>query len=165
MHILTQNIQYGYKAKISTIDAIMKIETYLDQKTGHTHLLLMDLSKAFGAISRTLLWTTLYKKDLSVDLTLHIRRGRKQTKLMAKTQGRYGKLVDNYVGVFPGSAISALLPAIYLDDMVGNYASLNYQHSMIAKHAQERAPEAKEAELHKQFRTTYSNLAKDPQKE
>ena len=143
MHILTQNIQYGYKAKISTIDAIMKIETYLGRKTGHAHLLLMGLPNAFDTINRTLLWATLYKKGLPIDMTLHIRRGHKQTKLMAKTQGQYGELVDNNAGVFQGSAISALLFIIYLDDMMEDYTALNYQHSTIAKHTQERAPEEK----------------------
>jgi len=49
--------------------------------------------------------------------------------------------------------------------MMEDYTSLNYQHSMITKHTQERAPGEKEAELHKRIRTTYNNLAKDSQKE
>ena len=101
MHIVTQNTQFGYKSNLSTIDAIVKIESYLVTQTPHTHLLLMGLSRAFDAVKRTLLWTTIYKKGLPAHMIQHIRTGRRNIRLLAKTQGRYGKGVINNVGGIP----------------------------------------------------------------
>ena len=94
-----KNNQYGYKAKISTVDAIVKKNRSISRaKARHAHLLLMDLPKAFGAVDRTLLWETLEKKGRLIDIVLRIQRGRKHTQLMGKTQGQYGELVDSNWG-------------------------------------------------------------------
>ena len=69
----------------------------------------MDPPKAFGAINRTLLWTTLYKKGIPEETIRHIRRGHHGTRLAPKYRGRYGEAKANNVGVSQGSAISALL--------------------------------------------------------
>ena len=61
-HILTRNNQYGYKEGISTTDAIIKVEQYIEQTDRKAKVLLMGLSKAFGAINRTLLWAALYNR-------------------------------------------------------------------------------------------------------
>ena len=61
MHIITRSNQYGYKEGISTTDAIIKVEQYIEQEDDKEKVLLMGLSKAFGKIHRALLWTTLYK--------------------------------------------------------------------------------------------------------
>ena len=58
-----------------------------------------------------------------------------------------------------------MLFIIYIGDMMGDCTSPNYQHSVITKRAQDRAPEKEETELHKRTRTTCSNLAKDSQEE
>ena len=63
-HILTRNNQFGYKEGISTIDAIIKIEHYVERANRDAKILPMGLSKAFGAINRTLLWATLYERDI-----------------------------------------------------------------------------------------------------
>ena len=39
-----------------TIDAIMKIEAHIDQYTHEAQLLLLDLTKAFGKVKRSILW-------------------------------------------------------------------------------------------------------------
>ena len=85
----------------------------------------MDLSKAFGAINRTLLWTTLYKKGIPEEMIKHIRRGHTGTKLAPKYKGKYGKLNESNIGVFQGSEISALLFIIYLDDVMGDLEALS----------------------------------------
>jgi len=51
----------------------------------------MDLSKAFGAINRTQLWTTIYKKGIPMETISQIRKGRKNTMLSAEHQGTYGE--------------------------------------------------------------------------
>ena len=40
LHILTSNNQYGYKGKLSTIDAIMKVEENIQNATADTSILL-----------------------------------------------------------------------------------------------------------------------------
>ena len=60
-HILTRNNQYGFNAGISAIDAIIKIDQYIEHANRDAGILLADIAKAFGAINRTLLWATLYK--------------------------------------------------------------------------------------------------------
>ena len=90
LHIITSNNQYGYKEKNSTIDAIMKVEQYLTTKNNATNILLMDLSKAFDTVNRTILWTSLYKAGLPIQLILHIRRGHIETTLQAKHNKLYG---------------------------------------------------------------------------
>ena len=63
-----------------------------------TKILLMDLSKAFGTINRTLLWTTLYKKGIPEEMIRRVRRGHTGTRLAPKYKGRYGKLNENNIG-------------------------------------------------------------------
>ena len=56
-HILTRHNQFGYK------EATSAVGQYIENASRDAEILLMDLSKAFGAIDRTLLWETLYKKE------------------------------------------------------------------------------------------------------
>ena len=91
LHIITAQTQYGYKMNTSTIDAIIKLEDYLENKTPNSNILLMDLTKAFDTINRTMLWTTLYRKGLPISTINRIRRRRKNTQLQAKENGQYGK--------------------------------------------------------------------------
>ena len=74
MHILTSNNQYGCKEGISTTDAIIKVEQYIEQADIRAMVLLMDISKAFGAINRTLLWAALYKKGIPEETIRQIKR-------------------------------------------------------------------------------------------
>ena len=109
----------------------------------------MGLSKAFGTINRTLLWTTLYKKGLPEEMIRHIRRGHLGTKLAPKYKGRYGKSNTNNIGVFQGSAISALLFIIYLDDMMEDLAALNRRTQLPIRIIQDRPHQQKEEVLRK----------------
>ena len=62
-HIITSNNQYAYREKLSTSDAIQKIETHIQQETPGKCILLMDLGKACDTVNRTRLREPLYKKD------------------------------------------------------------------------------------------------------
>ena len=84
----------------------------------NAEIVLVDLSKAFDTINRTLLWTTLYKKGIPEEMIKHIRRGHTGTKLAPKYKRRYEKLNENNIGVSQGSEISPLLSIIYLDDVM-----------------------------------------------
>ena len=93
----------------------------------------MDLSKAFGAINRAQLWTTLYKKGIPLETIVHIRKGHRDAMLRAKHQGKYGDASKNNVGVFQGSAISALMSIIYLDDAMEDYEAINHKAKLISR--------------------------------
>ena len=125
MHIITRNNQYGRKEGISTTDAIIKVDQYIEQADNKAKVLLMGLSKAFDTINRTLLWATLYKKGLPEETIRHIRSGHQGAKLASKYRGMYGEAKGENIGVFQGSAISAPILIIYLDDMTEDLAALN----------------------------------------
>ena len=87
MRIMARNNQYGFKEGISTIDAIIKIDQYVERPNREAKILLMDLAKAFGTINRTLLLATLYKKGLPAVMIKHIRRGNRGKKLSPTYKG------------------------------------------------------------------------------
>jgi len=142
LHLMTGIQQYGYKQGLSTLGAIQKIENYAQEGGKDSQILLMDLSKAFDRINRTQLWATLYKKGLPEKTTLQIREGRKNTQLCTKYQGKYGELQENNIGVFQGSAISALLFIIYLDDVMEDYAAINQKEKLPTRLTLQRDPNA-----------------------
>ena len=125
MQIPTRNNQFAYKEGISMIAAIVKVEKYIENASRDAKILLMDLSKAVDTINRTLLRTTLYKKGIPIEMTNHIRQGHHGTKLPPKYKGRYGAPSPNNIGVSQGSAISALLFIIYMDEVMADNAALN----------------------------------------
>ena len=125
-HLMAGLTQYGYKQGLSAIDAILKIEQYIREGTKGAQILLMGLSKAFGAINRTKLWTTLYKKGLPLETISNIRKGHQNPPMIcAKYQVAYGKECENNVWVFQFSAICALMFTIYLGDMMEDYEATN----------------------------------------
>ena len=85
----------------------------------------MGLSKASGAINRTLLWTALYKKGIPEGMIKHIRRVHRGERLEPKYRGRYGDAKDNNIGVFRRSEISAILFIIYLGGAMEDLAALD----------------------------------------
>ena len=87
MRILTRNNQFGYKARISTIDAITKVEQYIENANRDAEILLMDPPKAFGPINSTLLWATLYQRGIPIDMIKLIRQGHQGNKLAPKYKG------------------------------------------------------------------------------
>ena len=70
-------------------------------------------------------------------MTKRIRRGHIGTRLSPKYKGRYGKLNGN-IGVSQGSAISALLFIIYLDDMMEDMEALNRRTNLPIRIIQDR---------------------------
>ena len=85
----------------------------------------MDLSNAFDCVNRSTLWTTLYETGLPISTIQNIQQGRQGATLRCKDDGAYGAQINNSVGVFQGSALSALLFVIYLGDMTQGRQSLN----------------------------------------
>ena len=164
MHIATSNTQYGYKSNLSAIDAIGVTESYMGKPTDATNLLLMDLSRAFDTINRTIPWATWYKNGLPVEMILHIRRWHQNALLMTKTQGQYGPQVNSNIGVYQGSAISVLLFTIYLGDMMEDYAALNLQNPIPMRHTQDCAPETQENNLHEYIKNQYAKMDKKRRK-
>ena len=91
----------------------MRTELHLYTSAPDADVLLMDLPKAFGTVNRATSWTTLYKKELPIQMISRVRGGRKNTQLHAKSKPTYGELIRNNIGVVQVSAISAILFIIY----------------------------------------------------
>ena len=125
LHFVTFNTQFGYKSGLSTIDAIIKLEQSIREGIENMAIILMDIAKAFGDVNRVLLWATLYKCGIPITAIQHIRGGLPKTILRHKENRTYGTPITNNVGVFQGSAISALLFIIYLDDVMQDYQAMN----------------------------------------
>ena len=85
----------------------------------------MGLSKAFDYVNRNTLRATLFKAGLPIRTIKNIQQGSQGAKLHCKDNGTYGEPVINNVGVFQGSALSALLFIIYLDDITQDHQILN----------------------------------------
>ena len=128
--------------------AIQKKEHLIQEsEKGPPRRLLMDLSEAFGTINRAKLWTTLYKNGLPLEMIITVRQGHQNTTLCAKNQGGYGKQIINNIGVFQGSAISALLFTIYLEDMMEDYRAINRKAKLATRITLQRNPEIETNEL------------------
>ena len=164
LHTLTKKQQYGYKTHLSTSGAIIKLESYLEKETKNTHIILTGLTKAFGKVNRTLLWTTLYKKGLPWEMITHIRSGHQNTTLRPKIKNKYGNATQNNVGVFQWSAISALLFIIYQDDMMEDYESLNQEAHIPVKHATERTNKEIDQYVSNEIRTEFEKRGKKKRK-
>lgn len=106
----------------------------------------MDLSKAFDAINRTILWTKLYKKGIPEEMIRRIRRGHQGTTLAPKYKGKYGNASDNNIGVFQGAAISPLMFTVYLDDMMEGLEALNRRTNLPIRMIHDR-PNQQQEEL------------------
>ena len=124
MNLIAESTQFGYKQKSSCIDVLNKVHNFL-RKDGKAELLMMDLSKAFDAVNRKLLWTALYRKGVPIELIRMLREGHKKTSLAPKNKGMYGDDIETNVGVFQGASFSALGFIIYLCDMMGDLQALN----------------------------------------
>ena len=103
----------------------MKIEHAINTTPNTTAITLMGLTKAFVCVNRKMLWATLYKLGLPIQMITHIKNGHQNTTLKSKDNGKYGKAIKNNVGVFQGATISPLLFDIYLEDMNQDYQALN----------------------------------------
>ena len=123
------------------------MEHYIEQEDRNAKILLMDLPKAFGAINRTVIWTTLYKKGLPAEMIKHIRRGHQGTRLAPKYKGMYGTPKGKNVGAFQGSPIRALLFTTYMDDVMDYLASLNRGAQLPTRIKQGRSQELVQEQL------------------
>ena len=121
LNLLTSESQTEYKNSRSTHDVLSLLQKNIknDNTTG---LILIDLSKAFEAIDRNLLWEILYEKGLPRDCIRLIRMGHTDSQLRPKYKGAIGTSTHNNRGVFQGSPISAMLFIIYFDSMMKDYA-------------------------------------------
>jgi len=80
LHLIINTNLYGYNRGISTTDAVVKLEQYIQKGSDSAKILLMGPAKAFGAINGTKLWTELYKKGLNMETIIHLRKGRNKQK-------------------------------------------------------------------------------------
>ena len=101
----------------------------------------MELLKATDAINRTLLCTTLYKKELPEETIMRIRRGHQGTRLSPQYRWRYGETKGGNIGVFQGSEISASCFIIYLDGMMEDLTALNRRPHLPMRIVQDRRHE------------------------
>ena len=83
------------------------------------------------------------QKEIPEETIRRIRSGHTGTRLAPKYKGKYGKLNENNIGVFQGSAISALLFIIYLGDMMGDLEALNRRTNLPMRIIQDRPHEQK----------------------
>ena len=119
LHRLTGTNRYDYKQGLPTIDALYDVENYTQESNIDEQIILMGIAKASGAINRTPLWKALYKKGPPLANITQIRKGHQQTMMRQIHLWAYGQPKINNKGVFQGSAISALLFIVYIDDMMG----------------------------------------------
>ena len=84
--------------------------------------------------------TAIYKKGCPLENITHIRQGHQNATLCDKHQGTYGNPVRNNVGVFQGSAVSALLLIIYFGGMMDDYRALNHWGKLPTRKTQQRRP-------------------------
>ena len=72
-------------------------------------------------MDRNKLWSILYKKGLPVAFINMIKIGHNNNQLCSKINGEYSNLINNNVGVFQGSPLSAYLFIIYADYIMKQY--------------------------------------------
>ena len=77
LHSIAPEHQFGYKTSLSAADEIVKLEDRLNKATPETHIALMGIAKSFDKLNKTLLWATLYKKGLPIEMITHPERTQK----------------------------------------------------------------------------------------
>ena len=97
LNLLTEDNQYAYKQKRSTIDVLALINK-VTRNDGAQQLRLFDLSKAFGNIERDILRTNLYEDGLPLKFIKTIKMGHEGNKLTPKCDGYIGTSEDNNKG-------------------------------------------------------------------
>ena len=64
------------------------------------------------------------QKGIPIDMIKHISQGRQGTRLAPKYKGKHGAPAANNIGLFHGSAISALLVIVDMGDVMRDNAAL-----------------------------------------
>ena len=120
LNLLTSESQTEYKNSRSTMGAISILRKNIknDNATG---LVLIDLSKAFGAIGGNLLWAILYEKGIPCESIRLIRMGHTNNQLRPKYKGALGTCTRKNRGVFQRSPLSAMIFNTYFDSMMRDY--------------------------------------------
>ena len=143
---MTSTKQYGYKQGLSTIDAVYKIEQYIQEWAKNTQILLMDLAEAFDTVNRTQLWTALYKKGLPLEISPEFGEDAKTHNYVSSTEGNMENHAET-MSEFPKDPQSARMFIIYLDDMMEDYEALNHRPRLPARHTIHRDPNTGNREL------------------
>ena len=120
MNHLTSEMQTAYKKGRSALDVLALVNNHMSNDD-NASLILIDLTKAFDRINRTVLWTTTYESGLPIRFINDIRNGHQGNTLRPKVKGELGKKVGNNIGVFQGSPLSALLFIIYAERIMTDY--------------------------------------------
>ena len=94
MNIIKTELQTAYKGGRSTLDILSIINKQI--KTDATkHIIMLDISQAFGSVNREIRWAIVYKKGIPRQLIQRIRMGHENTKIRPKPKGNLGKRQDN----------------------------------------------------------------------
>ena len=120
LNLLTDDDQYAYKSKRSTID-ILAIANNQFKNDATQQMILFDFSKAFDNIERDILWTELYEGGIPIEFVQTLRIGHEGNILRPKCDGYIGKGETNNKGVFQGIPLSATLFIIYAGRMIEQY--------------------------------------------
>ena len=105
----------------------MQFERYARTSNKDQQILLLGLTKAFGAVNRAALWTSLYKTGLPTHKIPRLRRGRKNTKLQVKRNKQYGAEIDNNLcGCSRIRSKRAQLFSVCTDGAMEDYQALSY---------------------------------------
>ena len=101
----------------------------------------MDLANAFGKVNRKILWGKLYREGLPTQTIYRIKQGHQNTTLRYKDNGEDGPAIQNNIVAPQGSALSALLFIIYIDDMRHDYQATNAPQQLPKRNAIQTNPQ------------------------
>ena len=108
LNLLTNDDQYAYKSKRSTIDIQAIVNNPL-KNSATQKMILFDFSKAFDNIERDILRAKLYEAGLPIKFVQTLRIGHEGNILRPKCDGYIGNGATNNKGVFQGCPIGATL--------------------------------------------------------
>merc|ERR1711915_913281 len=121
MNILTRETQTAYKQSRSTYDTLSILRNITGHQNVDMSITPMDLTKAFDKTNRKLLYTTLIKKGLPIELIRLIIKTHSNTFIRAREKNKLSNKQETNTGVYQGSPLSALLFIIYTDKMMEDY--------------------------------------------
>ena len=90
LNLLTEDDQYAYKNKRSTIDILAIVNNQLNNNTTR-QMVLIGLPKAFCNIERATLWAKLYEEGRPIEFVQMLRIGQDGNKLRPKCDGYTSK--------------------------------------------------------------------------
>ena len=148
LHLLTGTTQYEYKQVLCALGAIVKNRTIHPRwskrkpNTPNGHI------ESFWHNQQNAIMDNLVQERITPrNYHPHKEKGHQETRLCVKHKGEYGEECQNNVGVFQGSAISALMFIIYLDDTMEDFKAMNRKMKLTTRQQILRDPTAGAAEL------------------